>query len=62
MSADKGEAVIVVPSIVLMECLYICERNKVELTFKDIAKVLNAKLITKDEKIIKSGLVETIWS
>lgn len=25
------------------------------------AKILNAKLITKDEKIIESGYVETIW-
>lgn len=101
LSADKGERAIVIPSIVLMECLYICEKHKVELTFKDIinkfantlnypvyslnmtivfecqnlrqipdlhdriiiatAKILNAKLITKDEKIIESGLVKTIW-
>ena len=26
------------------------------------AKMLNAILITKDEKIIKSGIVKTIWS
>lgn len=101
LKADAGEAQVVVPSIVLMETLYICEKHRVELKFREVldkvrgalnypvypldlkavaecqelpkslslhdrvivatAKLLNAKVLTKDGEIINSGLVETIW-
>jgi PIN domain nuclease of toxin-antitoxin system len=100
-SCDNGNLIVIIPSIVLFECLYICEKKKVDLEFRQIiekidgtfnylvypldeevvlncqsikeivephdrivvatAKLLNATLITKDEKIIDSGLVKTIW-
>lgn len=100
-SCDKGETIIVIPSIALLECLYICEKGKVDLEFRNIiektegslnyptypldrevilnletvkqmfdphdrvivaiAKMLNAIVITKDDKIRNSGLVKTIW-
>jgi PIN domain nuclease of toxin-antitoxin system len=87
--------------IVLFECLYVCEKKRVDLEFRQIiekikstlnylvypldeeviltcqdvkeitephdriivatAKLLNARLITKDEKIRNSKIVETIW-
>ena len=98
---DSGQEIIVIPSIVLLECLYICEKKKVNIEFKEIiekiseslnyiiyplneeiilecyvmseigdlhdrvivasAKILNAKLITKDEKIKRLKIIETIW-
>ena len=101
LQADKGETQVVVPSIVLMETLYICERHKAELKFAEVlnkvrgalnypvypldlkiveecrglprwldlhdrvivatAKRLNAKVLTKDENIARSELVEIIW-
>lgn len=101
VSCDRGETIIVIPSIVLIEALLICEKKKVDLEFKKVlekmqnslnypvypldfriisvcqnlkqlpdphdrivvatAKLLNAILITKDEKIINSKLVKTIW-
>ncbi|RLA83361.1 MAG: hypothetical protein DRG31_06275 [Deltaproteobacteria bacterium] len=100
MSAENGESIIFIPTIVLAECLYLVENGKIELSFNDLikkleisnnfvptsfnfqilkllpkielkelhdrvivatAKLLNAKLITKDKEIIDSGIVEVIW-
>ena len=100
-ACDKGETIIFIPSIVLMESLVICEDKRVKLEFTEVlqklensfnyvvysldadvvlecsktekimdphdriivstARLLNAKVITKDDKIVKSGLVETIF-
>ncbi|MBI4162210.1 MAG: PIN domain-containing protein [Candidatus Aenigmarchaeota archaeon] len=100
-SCDNGETMIAIPSIVLLECMYICEKGKIELEFNEVieitedslnyltypldrelviksqniksvkdvhdkiiiatANILGAKLITKDAKVMESGLVETIW-
>ncbi|MDI6807117.1 MAG: PIN domain-containing protein [Candidatus Aenigmarchaeota archaeon] len=38
VSCDKGETIIVIPSIVLMEALLICERKKVDMEFKKVLK------------------------
>ena len=99
--ADKGEAIMVIPTIVLMEALFITRKHKVELKFKKVlekihdswnyliypldfaivlksqeletisdmhdrvivatAKLLNAKVITKDSDIIGSKEIENIW-
>ena len=99
--ADMGEAIIIVPTIVLAEIIFICEKKKAELeikhvidkiknslnyipynlnmeilekviTIKNISEmhdriitaitlVTGAILITKDEEIIESKEVETIW-
>lgn len=101
LKADNGEAIIIVPTIVLAEIIYICERKKANLEIKDvinkikhslnylsynldietlekvislkslselhdrivvaIAKLLDATLITKDQQIIDSNFVKTIW-
>ncbi len=98
---DQGKEIIAVPSIILLECLYVCEKKKVNLEFKEIlikirgtynyvvypldeevileceniskikdlhdrviistAKILDARLITKDKEIKNSGEVETLW-
>ena len=97
---DKGKETVVIPSIVLLECLYVCEKKKIEYEFREItlkiqgssnypgypldeevvlecqkvadiaephdriivatAKLLNAKLITKDADITNSGKVKTV--
>ena len=99
--ADKGEAIIIVPTIVLAEIIHICEKKKSELKIKNvidkikdslnyvsynlnmevlekvigikdisemhdriitaIALITGSMLITKDEEIVKSGIVKTIW-
>ena len=101
LSCDKGETTVIIPSIVLMEALFICERKKLDLEFKKVlekihntinypvypldtgivsicqklkqfsdphdrivvatSQILKAKLITKDDKIKKSRVVETVW-
>ncbi len=99
-SAEKGETIIFVPTIVLAECLYLAENKKIEINFDELirkieissnfipvsfnfqivkllpeiklkelhdriivatANLLNAKLITKDKEIKKSGIVEVVW-
>jgi PIN domain nuclease of toxin-antitoxin system len=49
-----------------MELVLNCQRIKEIVEPHDrivvaIAKLLNSTLITKDDKIISSGLVKTIW-
>ncbi|MGD0712538.1 MAG: PIN domain-containing protein [Bacteroidales bacterium] len=100
-ACDKGKEIVVVPSIVLLECMYVCEKKRIEFEFQEImqkiqgtfnypvypldeevilecqsirqiaevhdriivatAKLLNAKLITRDANITDSKIVETIW-
>lgn len=31
LSADKGEAIVIIPAIVLMEVLYLFEKNRIEI-------------------------------
>jgi predicted nucleic acid-binding protein len=99
--AEEGEAVIVVPTIVLAESSYISVKKSFNLKFDELldmvetsinfppypldietvrmtlkldklseihdkiivatAQRINASRITKDEEIIKSGYVKTIW-
>jgi predicted nucleic acid-binding protein len=101
LQADEGEAAIVIPSIVLMEALHICEKHRIEVEFRKIlgkvrgalnyptypldlriieecqklpkslelhdrviiatAKLIGAKVLTKDDDIVNSELVETVW-
>lgn len=101
LSADKGDTIVIIPSIVLLETLHICEKHKAELLFRNVlekirntfnypiypldlriisecqdlkqipelhdrvivatANLLDAKVITKDEEIKKSGIVDSIW-
>ena len=42
--ADKGEEIIIIPTIVLAEILYICEKKKASLEFKSILKKINNSL------------------
>jgi len=98
---DKGEEIIIVPTIVLAEIMYVCERKEQQLKAREVlgkfrksmnyplynldfnvlekamalgsitelhdriiiatALLMGAPLITKDETIIKSKLVKTIW-
>lgn len=99
-SAEKGESTLFIPTIVLAECLYLVENNRIHLDFSNLlkriemgrnfiptsfnfqlirmlpeikvgelhdriivatAKILNAKLITRDREIRKAGVVEVIW-
>ena len=100
-SCDKGKEIVIIPSIVLLECLYVCERKRINFEFREIllkiqrtfnypiypldeevvlecqgiskitdphdriivatARLLDAKLITKDSDIVNSKIVETVW-
>lgn len=99
-SAEKGESIIFIPTMVLAECLYLVENGKIKLDFDELlnkieissnfiptsfnfqvlkllpeikldglhdriivatAKLLNAKLITKDKEIRDSKIVEVVW-
>ena len=100
-ACDLGKEIVVIPSIVLLECMYVCEKKRVSFDFQDVihklegtfnypiypldeevilqcpslrqvvemhdriivatARLLNAKLITKDANIVGSNVVETVW-
>jgi PIN domain nuclease of toxin-antitoxin system len=100
-ACDKGNEIVVVPSIVLLECMYVCEKKRIDFEFREIirkiqgtvnypvyppdeevilecqnmdkivevhdriivatAKLLDAKLITKDANITDSEIVNTVW-
>lgn len=100
-ACDNGKEIVAIPSIVLLECMYVCEKKRVDIAFREImqkiegtmnypvypldeevilecshlnkvveahdrvivatAKLLNAKLITKDANIISSNILETVW-
>ena len=36
ISCDNGKEIILIPSIVLIETMYICERKKVAITFEQV--------------------------
>ena len=98
--AERGEATIFVPTIVLAECIYLVERGRISLSYDELfsrlkiagnflvvpltlevveeiprvplrelhdrivvatARLLDAALITKDDEIRASRLVETLW-
>lgn len=98
---DRGEITVIVPTIVLAEALFILEKKRADLEFKDVlkkiarslnyaaypldlqiilkcqelkkipeihdriivatAKILGAKVLTRNRKIAKSGEVEVMW-
>ena len=41
--ADTGKETIIIPTVVLAEVLYICEKNKVAIKFKEIFEKINEK-------------------
>lgn len=100
-ACDRGKEIVGIPSIVLLECMYVCEKKRIDYEFQQImqkiegtfnypvypldeevilechsihqiakahdriivatAKLLNAKLITKDANILNSKIIEAIW-
>jgi PIN domain nuclease of toxin-antitoxin system len=100
-ACDEGKEIIVIPSIVLLECMFVYEKKRIEAEFQEItrklegslnyqvypldedivhlcqnlnqviemhdriitatARLLNAPLLTKDENIVKSKIVNTVW-
>jgi PIN domain nuclease of toxin-antitoxin system len=99
-SAENGESTLFIPTVVLVECLYLLENRKIDLNFDDLlrriemsrtfiptsfnfqllkllpeiqvgelhdriivatAKMLNARLITKDKEIRNAGIVTIVW-
>lgn len=58
--ADKGEAVIIVPAIVLLECLDVTEKKKVAVTFDEIVvKMTQASNFILAE--INWSLILEVW-
>ena len=41
---DRGEEIIVIPTIVLAEIIYICEKKRLNIEFKSILKKINNSL------------------
>src|SRR3990170_6865011 len=39
-ACDKGDGVVVIPSIVLVESIFICEKKKTDMNFQDILEKL----------------------
>lgn len=53
---DQGKEIIVIPSIILLECLYICEKKKVDIEFRKILlkiqKSFNYMIYPLDERVV----------
>ena len=63
--AEKGEETIIIPTIVLAEIMYICEKKKIGLYFKDIIEKLkdSVNYIVCDldlDTIIKANEIDNI--
>jgi len=67
-------AEIVIPTIVLVEVLFLYSKKRIKVALSQIqSQIINArncivypldeeiKIVTKDEAIIKAGIVETVW-
>ena len=44
-SVENGESTIFVPTIVLAECLYLIENNKIDLDFSDLLKRIEMRIL-----------------
>jgi predicted nucleic acid-binding protein len=55
-SCDKGQEIIVIPSIVLLECMYVCEKKRIGIEFREIIQkiqgTLNYPVYPLDEEIV----------
>ena len=55
-ACDKGKEIVVVPSIVLLECMYVCEKKRVEFEFQEIMRKIqgtfNYPIYPLDEEVI----------
>jgi predicted nucleic acid-binding protein len=53
---DKGEEIIVIPSIVLLECMHVCEKKRIAYAFEEIIKKIegtfNYPIYPLDEEVI----------
>ena len=55
-ACDKGKEIIVIPSIVLLECMYVCEKKRIGIEFREIIQkiqgTLNYPIYPLDEEIV----------
>jgi PIN domain nuclease of toxin-antitoxin system len=55
-ACDKGKETVVVPSIVLLECMYVCEKKRIALEFREIMQkiqgTLNYIVYPLDEEVV----------
>lgn len=55
-SCDRGKEILVVPSIVLLECMYVCEKKRITLEFQQIMRKIegtfNCPIYPLDEEVI----------
>ena len=55
-ACDKGKEIIVIPSIVLLECMYVCEKKRIGVEFREIIRkiqgTLNYPIYPLDEEIV----------
>lgn len=53
---DEGKEIIVIPSIVLLECMYVCEKQRLEIEFQEVMRkiqgTINYPIYPLDEEII----------
>jgi len=55
-ACDKGKEIIVIPSIVLLECMCVCEKKRISIEFREIIQkiqgTLNYPIYPLDEEIV----------
>ena len=55
-ACDKGKEIVVIPSIVLLECMYVCEKRGEEFKFQEIMQKIqgsfNYQVYPLDEEVV----------
>ena len=55
-ACDKGKEIVVIPSVALLECMYVCEKRREEFKFKEIMQKIqgtfNYQIYPLDEEVI----------
>jgi PIN domain nuclease of toxin-antitoxin system len=55
-ACDKGKEIVVVPSIVLLECLYVCKKKRIGFEFREIMlkiqETFNYPVYPLDERVV----------
>lgn len=55
-ACDKGKEIVVIPSIVLLECMYVCEKKRIDFEFREIMLKIqgafNYPVYPLDEEVI----------
>ncbi len=55
-ACDKGKEIVIVPTIVLLECMYVCEKKRIAFEFREVMQKIqgtfNYPVYPLDEEVV----------